>query len=295
MFEVKIILDSITPFGNRLTTITSTFPRYILAQVNTHRDRARNAASSRAIPFPVMTGNIVADPFIPIEWGIEKSGMQPGDEIPKKMRPLAKEIWLEAMSDSMRHAMRLHHIGKTYVEMYPDDTEDGDTEVRIHKSIPNRLNEPWMWCTQVMTATEWNNFFRLRCHPHAEVHFQKIATMIRNAMIANTPRLLKTGEWHMPFVAENDYENLIEEGFSRNDICKISVSRCARVSYLTHEGKRDPRLDLQLFERLVTGSGFGHWSAHEHVACSGGMDVRSGPFRGWEQYRKSFVNENVSG
>lgn len=273
-FDVKIILDSIAPCGKRLTTITCTSPRIILAEINTHRDRARNAASSRAIPFPKMLEQIESDPFIPIRFGSEQKGMQTGGEIDDPAAATA--IWLEAQEHAIHHAKRLAAIG-------------------VHKSICNRLVEPWMWCTQVMTATEWANFFRLRCHPDAEIHFQQIANMIRDAIAASTPIVRKEHEWHLPFVENNDLTSLQSEGFTEDGIARISVSRCARVSYLTHHGVRDPKLDLQLFERLVQGSGFGHWSAHEHVAQASSSLVRSGPFIGWHQYRKNFALENQEG
>ena len=274
MFEVKVILDSLAPCGKRLTTIAATFPRIILAEVNTHRDRARNAASSRAIPWPKMMQAITDDPFVPIRFGSEQKGMQTGGEIGTP--ELAEAIWTKARDNAIASAQQLAELG-------------------VHKSICNRLTEPWMWVTQVMSATEWNNFFRLRCHHDAEIHFQKIACMIRDAMAASDPVKRISGEWHLPFVDGNDLNVLRIEGFSGEDLRKISTARCARVSYLTHQGKRDPRLDLDLFDKLVHGSGFGHWSAHEHVAKAFAIKKRSGPFVGWGQYRKSFVNENADG
>src|SRR3990167_8551948 len=117
-FEVKVVLDSVAPCGKRLTTITCTSPRIILAEINTHRDRARNAASSRAIPFPVMTRNILDDPFVPIQWGGEQSGMQSAGPIPVELSDYAEQIWREALADAMRHATRLHNIGRSYNEYH---------------------------------------------------------------------------------------------------------------------------------------------------------------------------------
>ena len=48
--SAKVIADSVSPKGIRLVTIECQFPRFILAQVNTHRVFSRNSASSRAIP-----------------------------------------------------------------------------------------------------------------------------------------------------------------------------------------------------------------------------------------------------
>lgn len=296
-FEVKIIEDSISPAGKRLTTITATYPRFIHSEIMTHRDRARNAASSRAIPWPKMSEMVSEHPVVPIKWGMEQSGMQTGDEIPEKFRKLAKEIWLRARSSALEYADMLANIGRTYDQMALGNLTETEKQIKIHKSIPNRIVEPWMWITVVMSATEWKNFFRLRCHPDAEVHFQKIACMIRDAMAESKPVERK---YHLPFIQEDELQDvaILHDGLPENvdRLCRVSTARCARVSYLTHEGKRDQAKDLELFDRLCQGSGFGHWSPHEHVAFADHNPNKiSGPFRGWEQYRKFFQNENEPG
>jgi len=270
-FEVKIIADSIGPNGKRLTTLTATYPRFIHAEIMTHRDRERNAASSRAIPWEKMRQQIIDDPVIPIKWGAEQKGMQTGGEVEDV--PTCKFLWEIARDRALEMADRLHIQG-------------------VHKSLVNRIVEPFAWITVVMTATEWANFFRLRIHPDAEVHFQKIAGMMRDAINASTPNRLCKGEMHLPFIDNEDYTSTDPS----IDLCKCSVARCARVSYLTHEGKRDIAKDLELFDRLVQGSGFGHWSPHGHVAeACDDPELRSGPFVGWKQYRKTFSQENLAG
>ena len=77
--------------------------------------------------------------------------------------------------------------------------------------------------------------------------------------------------------------------------CKISVARCARVSYLTHDGKRDYAKDLELYDRLLDGGANGHWSPFEHVATpAADAAERSGNFVGWEQFRKRFPQEHAA-
>lgn len=288
MFDVNVVLDSMAPCGKRLTTIVATYPRFIHSEIMTHRDRARNSASSRAIPWPKMKQMIGDNPVVPIRFGSEQKGMQTGGEI--EFPEAAESVWLKARDAALRYAQDLADMG-------------------VHKSIVNRLTEPFMWITVVMTATEWANFFRLRCHPDAEIHFQKIAGMIRDAMDASVPQLPPKifrplsqrdnddgGEyWHLPFVTGRDLDDLLSGRYSLHEIKCISAARSARVSYLTHDGIRDPKLDIGLFEKLVQGSGFGHFSPHEHVAQ--GMDelVRSGPYIGWKQFRKEFSLENQAG
>lgn len=282
-FEVKTILDSIGPNGKRLTTLTATYPRFIHAEIMTHRDRARNAASSRAIPWSKMRQMIMEDPVIPLVFGSEQKGMKTGDEVDDPA--LAKSYWLGARANALVIADALAAIG-------------------VHKSLVNRVVEPWMWITTLMTATEWNNFFRQRCHEDAEIHFQKIAGMIRDALASSKPRGLHAGAWHLPFTPDlraiRDRFGMNEEGLEAAK--RISTARCARVSYLTHEGTPDMDKDLALFEKLYNGSGFGHWSPMEHVAEAlpmpkpGQSFERSGPFVGWRQFRKQFGTlENVEG
>lgn len=291
-FEVKIILDSIAPNGKRLTTLTATYPRFIHSEVMTHRAFERNAASSRAIPWSKMRKQILENPVVPLVFGSEQKGMQTGGEVDDVES--CRFLWLKARDEALDRADALHRQG-------------------VHKSLVNRVVEPYMWITTIITATEWNNFFRQRCHPDAEIHFQKIAWLIRNARDASTPQRLEENEWHLPFITGEDWSEAFryqdsEKGILTIDrLCQISTARVARISYLTHEGYRSIPKDLELFEKLVGGSGFGHWSPHGHIAQAipcrvitgsgmvNGSEYRSGPFFGWEQFRKSFPMENVAG
>lgn len=275
MFQARCVLDSIAPSGRRLTTMLWTYPRFIHAEILTHRDRARNSASSRAIPWPKMMAAINDDPVIPIRFGSEQKGMQTGCEIDDPAE--AQRTWLSARDNTVYCAQKLAAMG-------------------VHKSICNRLTEPFMWITVVMTATEWNNLWRLRCHPDAEIHFQKIAGMAREAYEASIPERKAIGEWHLPFVSNHPDAEALFASCDIEQVKKISVARCARVSYLTQDGIRDPKKDIELFDRLVQGSGFGHFSPHEHVAQpTDDPNERSGPFVGWRQFRKEFPLENSVG
>lgn len=291
MFKCEIVADSLAPCGKRLTTVVIKYPRFIHSEIMTHRDRERNAASSRAIPWPVMMESIIEEPVIPIRWGSEQRGMQTGAEIDNPDE--ATRLWLCARDDAVHWAKKLAELG-------------------VHKSLVNRITEPWMWITVVMSATEWGNFFRQRCHSDAEIHFQKIAGMIRESLASAEPTALSDDGWHLPFFDANDWLRLRDMQFSemrelmpdcsqdRNAFVmyelarRVSTARVARVSYLTHgDSDRDFAKDVTLFNRLVNGSGFGHWSPHGHIAQASNEKVRSGPFIGFNQYRKLFANENV--
>jgi thymidylate synthase ThyX len=318
IYQARVVLDSISPYpgGRRLTTMVLTYPRFIHSELLTHRAFARNSASSRAIPWEKMRAMVDEHPVIPLMYGMEQGGMQTAEAIPEVMRSLADAIWNQARQAAMYHADRLSHIGKIFNAAYPDLAKPEYEDIRVHKSLCNRITEPWMPITVVVTATEWQNFFRLRVHPDAEIHFQKIAGMCKEVYDFSKPQVPpytvispeycdgekscpELGEyWHLPFVigAPDQAELLENEDISLDDLKRISVARCARVSYLTHDGIRDPKKDIGLFDRLMQGSGFGHYSPLEHV-CKAMHDpqYRSGPFFGWHQFRKDFPLENTPG
>jgi hypothetical protein len=264
-YEAKVILDSVGPNGARLTTMECEYPRFIHSEMLTHRAFSRNSASSRAIPFAKMIERVTTDPVIPIRWGSEAKGMQQGSELGEDVAWWCEQSWLAARDDAVMRAQALHDAG-------------------LHKSICNRVVEPWMHIRVIITATSWLNFFRQRCHPDAEPHMQKIAYLIREAYDGSTP---VARDWHRPYVDE-------AEGLSVVELCQVSAARCARVSYLTHDGVKNWRKDLELFAKLVNGSGFGHWSPMEHVgfAQPEGQFRRSGNFRGWMQWRQEHANHD---
>lgn len=273
-FECRVEADSISPAGVRLTTMVVTFPRFILAEFNTHRALARNAASSRAIPIEKRIAAIEADPFIPEQFGSNRKGMQAGDPLDDSSHIVAKALWCGACAQAVAHARELASLG-------------------VHKQLANRLLEPFAWVTVVVTATDWANFFALRCHPDAQPEFQKIACMMRDSMAASKPVEFKAGWWHMPFVTKEELAEVCAGGeLVREQYKWVSVGRCARVSYLTHDGRRDIDADVGLAERLAKSSP-PHSSPFEHVATPSADKHRHRNFRGWLQMRATMPNDTV--
>ncbi len=264
MIEAKVILDSTNPHnGSRLTTLELKYPRFIHAEFMTHRMFSRNAASSRAIPIDKFLKTVKQSPAIPIFWGAAQKGMRADNEIEDK--DTALRLWLEARDAVVSVVERMNALG-------------------LHKQIPNRMLEPWFDITLICSATEFNNFFRLRRHPDAQPEIKMLADKMYEAIQNSTP---EERECHTPYIMEDELDFLPLE-----QIMKISSARCARVSYLTHDGKRDHNKDLELFQHLITGSGFGHWSPLEHVAVALEKMERVGNFVGWLQYRKQFAGES---
>jgi thymidylate synthase ThyX len=264
--SVKVLADSISANDIRLTTLEVVFPRIVLCEFNTHRVFSRNSASSRAIPVDKMIKMVKDYPYIPTHWGKNQKGMSAEVEVSKEEAELALTEWLDARDNAVKSASNLLNIG-------------------IHKQITNRLLETWMWQTVIVSSTEWDNFYHLRSHEDAHPEIKKISDLIYNELKNSTPQLLNYNDWHLPLIFEEDKKNIS----NIRDLIKISTGRCARVSYLTHDGKRDYNADITLHDKLFTS---GHMSPMEHVATPVNLDCFIGNFRGWKQYRKTIKKEH---
>lgn len=261
----SIIADSISPDGHRITTMQLRYPRFIHAEFMTHRVFSRNASSSRAIPIEKMIRDVIEDPAMPVAWGSNKPGMQAGDEIEPGDTGRAKVAWKQARNYAVKQAWELHNLN-------------------LHKQIVNRLLEPFGHISVICTATEWDNFFALRCHPDADPTMRALAEAMRDARDDSTPD--KEAQWHLPYLDQNDWGWAFSNQKGFNDLAKISAARCARVSYLNHDGtKPDIEKDLALAERLASSK---HMSPFEHQARVTGDEGTAlwGNFTGWDQYRK---------
>lgn len=264
MIEAKIILDSISPCGCRLITVAATYPRFIHAEVMTHRVFSRNAASSRAVPVSKMLRRVMEEPAMPIHWGKNQRGMQAYNEIPEEDKARAQELWLELRNQAVAIVEKLEALN-------------------VHKQVANRLLEPWLHIQTLISSTEWNNFFLLRDHHAAQPEIQELARAIKKAIHESEPKQLKAGEWHLPYIDEEDRKVLGLE-----DLKKVSAARCARVSYYLQDGRRSTlEADLELFERLA-GENPKHLSPLEHVACALDTPQRIKNFEGWKQLRADY-------
>lgn len=264
-YACSIIADSRAVNGKRITTFKVTFPRFILAEFNTHRMLSRNAASSRAIPTASLIKSVKDDPFIPTKWLKNKRGMQGGDRLTLNDTVSANALWLEARDKACFIAEALAGRG-------------------VHKQYVNRILEPFMWTTVLVTATEWANFFNLRCHPDAQPEFQTIANMMLTDYNTTDGQLLRDGEWHLPFTSDKERDET-----EPIRLVKIVAGRCARISYLTHDGKFDPDADVALAERLLSS---GHMSPFEHPARASFYATREANLIGWMSYRRMIANED---
>jgi thymidylate synthase ThyX len=278
--EVTILADSVAGHGARITTYQLKFPRLILAQFNTHRALSRNASSTRAIPTAKMIEWVKNDPAVPIYWGSNKKGMQAGEELAIGPRAECMGEWLWARDRAIESAEFMLNEG-------------------LHKQIASRVLDPFAYVNVVATATMggWMNFFNLRCRHAAQPEIQRPAVMMARAYRDSVPTLLRDNEWHLPYVTEEEKGVLssCRDSLTRRDInarlLRLSVARCARNSYLTHDGKpTTTKADLALASDL---QGSGHWSPFEHQATPAAWGhFKSANFVGWYQYRQEFQNQN---
>jgi hypothetical protein len=291
MYDVKILLDSRAPSGSRLTTFELQYPRFVHAELMTHRVFSRNSASSRAIPVKTMLARIKNDPVLPVWWGKNQSGMQAKEELQGEQLEQVMKTWLEWRDIALQYGDKISEQG-------------------LHKQIANRPLEAWMFITVIVSSTSYNNWFRLRHHPDAQPEIQFIAERMLHLYKASVPQELEAEQWHMPLMP--DIAELKRE-FSIQQLKAISAGRIARVSYLTHDGIRDPQKDIEL------GMGLGtrmppHMSPLEHVAQAlepavWHRMVRAelkraveadelfnpmmlGNLVGWKQFRKEFNTEH---
>jgi hypothetical protein len=195
--------------------------------------------------------------------------------------------------------------------------EEGE-KLGLHKQVVNRVIEPWMMITIICSMTDHANFYYLRDHKDAEPNFRKLASGMYELFMTHLPTYRAPGEWHLPLVDENDYKEAAklapnefgtfldgneDDIFQTHDhagaveiLKKVSTGRCARVSYLTHDGRRDLSEDVRLHDQLAATATMGespmHASPLEHPAQAVGGRERHGNFEGWKQYRKFFPKEN---
>lgn len=323
MIKAKVVCDSISEVGVRLTTFEIEYPRIIHSELLTHRMLSRNAASSRAIPFAKMVEKLDG---IPSRFGSNVAGMQDNgehdkgvvfedngcscyDEIEWTVTP--EKAWSYAKRDAVKWSKAFADAG-------------------YHKQIFNRLTEPFQMMKTVVTATEWENFFWLRDDVAADPTIAELARKMKVSYDRSLPQLVGDGCWHLPYIdveyGSNNmyYGDDTNQGFLRyslRDAIKVSAARCAAVSFRNVDYTLEKC--LQVYDRLV-GDERKHSSALEHQAtpmleCNFGRKFEtnnpsnpktwqhgvshadrnavlwSGNFKGFIQHRKTLDGENYTG
>tara|TARA_R110000851_G_scaffold187318_1_gene337105 strand:- start:14621 stop:15586 length:966 start_codon:yes stop_codon:yes gene_type:complete len=267
----RVVADSISEQGKRITTFEIEYPRFVHSEFMTHRMFSRNAASSRAIPVSKMIEQVRSNPAMPIHWGAEQKGMQAGEEVANTERATTR--WKVSAEDAAYLADSLNRYG-------------------LHKQIVNRILEPFQIMKTVVTATEWNNFFALRDHKDAQSEIRELARVMLLAMNESECDLLPHNEWHVPYVGssqdvetgefyayciydKNGHVVLLDE----EQALKVSASCCAQVSYRVLDQGLEKA--LAIYDQLVNGKPV-HASPFEHQAKPIDLsDNHDFPSNGW--------------
>lgn len=287
--SATVIADSMAPSGVRLTSMLVVYSNIIKQDLWTHRsiskntsvdesfflDVARSSNSNRAIPTKKIISEVWRNPFCPARFPKRSASMHSAQGYHTGLTHFAmRHLWLKLRYLAIFAALMLQWMG-------------------CHKQIANRLLDQWQWTTAVFTATDewWRHFFALRNHYAAQDQVQDVAECAYNVYEVSGPRQLVVGEWHVPFVdtvtgEDTDHFPLLED--RRLHWLKLSVARCARISYVM--GKLVPfswHDDMVLHDRLVVQSPE-HAGPREHQAMAmANADYRSGNLRGWCQLRHS--------
>lgn len=317
-----MIQHSVGEDAPELKTMQLRYWRGIHAELMTHRDFSRNARSSRAVPVPRLIEEVATNPFVPRHWGANQRGMQAGAEcssnlllhytqpelreigggepartIPARLgvRELGREEgWLHARDRAVEAAWAFHNAG-------------------YHKQIVNRLLEPFMFIDVLVTATQWSNFYALRDDAAAEPHFRDLAREMLEADQASTPTLLRTGDWHLPYVSPEDGpgtrafleanpdwgQRKLPYSQHQQVARAVSVTRCARISYVPFHGESGSiaaeveRHDALIAARPIHASPLEHQATPDLQFRGRWMNPeRHGNLVGWQQYRKFIPGEH---
>lgn len=235
-----VVADSVNEANNqRITTLKIQVPKFILAEINTHRVLSKSFQSSRAVPNKVMREKIEKDPFIPIYFGKNKSGMNAVEKLEPVKKTICTFWWKMARNVALVAHKQMEKAG-------------------LHKQSANRILEPFMCVTGTLTSTDWDNFFRLRYSKDAQPEFIAFVKCVHDAIVKSTPKVLKSHETHLPYITDSERETL-----SKGDQVVASVARCCRSSYGRNGQVFPIEKDRELFKRLIEDC---HFSPFEHVA-----------------------------
>lgn len=310
--SVQLLADSVSGTASgqvtRLASYEVTGWRFTLAEWNTHCAFARNSASSRAIPVATMLAAYEKAPAWPYAWPAERPGMSGGLPLDGEDLTEAKEL-LGA----------IHHDTFAVVRDY---VKSRGERPRLHKSVLNRVLEPFMWHKFLVTLElPATNFFRQRADASAMPEFRVLAEIMGSLAMAHDPNWLNRGDWHLPYLRPEevvsgtvlatiggdgpnpDIQRL--DDHQSVDAREVSIARCARTSTGRQHDIKSYANETAFFRDVLIGSRPPHASPLEHVCTPdpanelmvdaydpdtnkalGPLRVaKIGKFRGWQSYR----------
>lgn len=241
MTSARIVLDSVSPDGVRLTTLEVEMPRYLVAQLNTHRVFSRNSASSRAMPTIGVIRRAIHEPVEPAVWSANCAGMRPKEALTGIRLLAVKAVWRLGRYANVGVAYTLASLG-------------------LHKQYTNRWLEMHVTTKVLISSTEWDNFFDLRIDEAAQCDMAEVAVAIKKALAFSHPVSVAYDTWHLPYVGH------VDGATPKLSLCKsiaVSVSMCAQVSYRSADVT--PAKAMRVCKALLSGKKL-HASPFEHVS-----------------------------
>lgn len=269
-YSCEILADTQNIYtGDRLTTFQVTFPRMVLADMTRHRSLSYSFESTRAVPVEKRIEMVRNDPFVP-KMRAKVKGMAQGEFLTGYALADSELAWRLAAKSAAESAHLL---------------------LGVEKGIAGRLLEPFSWITGIVSGTEWDNFFNLRCHQAAQYELQVIAELMRDMRRDNTPLERKLGEWHLPLIPEPWRWRAALDMPDRFG-ARASAGRCAGVSYLRHRVDETLNESAARWDQKLAPSA--HWSPGEHPAQITDVQGQFGNYKGFIQLRKFYAGEAVA-
>ena len=270
--KVEVIKHSISPEGIKLVTLQARYPRMIHAELLTHRIFSKNGRSSRAVPTLTL---LQEDPYYPI-FQKNQPGMSAGEVLDDEDQAKARDVWERMIKVCDTGAKALKRIG-------------------VHKQWANRPTEWFGYIDVLISTTGLKNFVSLRDDDDAQPEMRDLAKGIIRATEEVGPTKVSLGEWHLPYITDDE-----QEEYSIDILRKISVARCARVSYKPFDGNGNVESELERYSKLVESRPV-HASPTEHVATPDTLvykNVWAYPeqhrnYKGWRQFRATLPGETM--
>lgn len=281
--NVEVIAATLNTYSGRIIyTFRLTYPRFIHSELMTHRQLCRNSASSRATPTKVITDRVRNDPAFFEELGINQPGMVADKVLSEEDTEKFKKDWT------------------TLARTTADIVDSWIEEYHLHKQIANRILEPFMKTSTIVTTTEWDNYLDTRIEKHVEPTMRSLSKLIQQAIYFSNECIYNSKgtyyyitnrrKYHLPFVTETE---LNTEDIKSQLI--HSVARCARCTILSNVSKKQSTLeeDKNLYDRLINAKPM-HASPFEHQAYAQSNYEPYYMLRGgWMSYRYAIDQMNL--
>lgn len=261
MFTASVLADSISPEGHRVTTVEVVYPHAVHKDLLRHRCMNRNVESFRAQkPENLIKSLLEGHAFKPEVFAQRIPGMGQGEQINEA--DYASALW-------DRHVLNCVETANEFLKL------------GIAKQQINFVLQDICPLSEIITATDWSNFYALRCElnddgiPVARPEVYLTACAIRDAIALSKPVPLYYGMMHLPLLTKEELGHLCA---ARNEIQHdsvgmqsverqwifISAGRCARWSYGEYKWWEEDT--VKGYERAIRLLSDGHMSPFEQQA-----------------------------